>query len=634
MRYRSAVALSVIALVAGVLGPVPAGAQATPDEKDRSTRIVVRVPGTLPRDTHVDPSALIGPRRRALRENFDVLAHVRMPGRQAAADIDFFDHGARGKFVYIGSFRSPCSTDGVRIIDVSPPRRAQLASVARLPSRWRTSVEDVVVEQIGNRVVLAGGLQACGRNGRDGMALWDVTRPRHPERLAFLRTPAGVHELDLAVRADDTVLALLVTPFTEWTDTYFETNFGGEFRIVDVTHPRNPDRLSNWGIIRDSDLVTFGGDEIVSSFQGMDTFFTAIYAHSVRDADDGMTAYVSYWDAGILKLDISDPENPALLGRTFYEVGDAGDGHSMFPLDVGGTRYVIQNDEDYDPDSPVSVTSSETGATAYNGMHEFWMPRDLYDTGAITGEVWDAGDGCQSGDYAGADGMVALADTVDPFYEGIIPGWSVPCSLHQQVRRAANHGATALLSNLISPDDPFPFPFFPPNGVADDEDMVVVQVADADGLAAALRGAVVTSSVTLTPNTPAVGYVRIFDESQLTDLDGDGNAEEFTEVATFTEPDHVLGDLTVPRRGTWSVHNTEVNGNIAYSSWYSHGIVAWDLSTITAPAQVGQFRPRTRRAAWPLVWGVAIDPETGLVFASDMVGGLWIARPTGPAVPT
>jgi len=30
------------------------------------------------------------------------------------------------------------------------------------------------------------------------------------------------------------------------------------------------------------------------------------------------------------------------------------------------------------------------------------------------------------------------------------------------------------------------------------------------------------------------------------------------------------------------VHNTEVNGNIAYSSWYSHGIVAWDPVGLSA----------------------------------------------------
>lgn len=29
-----------------------------------------------------------------------------------------------------------------------------------------------------------------------------------------------------------------------------------------------------------------------------------------------------------------------------------------------------------------------------------------------------------------------------------------------------------------------------------------------------------------------------------------------------------------------------------------------------------------------MVWGVAFDPVTGTVYASDIVGRLWIAQPT------
>ena len=631
MRIHRAQLMGLVSVLAiGLLSSPAAGG---PDRRHHTTSVreTARATTTPSRDVHIDPeSAAVGRAHPAVLDNFRILSHVRMPGKQAAADIYFFDHGRRGQFAYVGSFREPCSTDGARIFNVTQPRRARLAAIAELPRTFRTSVEDISVERVGDRTILAGGLQACGRRGKDGLALWDVTRPWNPELLSFSPTPGGVHELDLAPREDGTVLALLTNPFVEFENTYAGTHHGGELRIVDITRPRHPARIASWGVIRDSDLATFGGDPITSSYQGMDTFYAAIYAHSVRDADQGMTAYVSYWDAGVIKLDISDPAEPTFLGRTFFEVGDSGDAHSMFPLDVKGTRYIIENDEDYSPDSPISVTSSETGSTEFNGMHEPWMPQTLWDTGAIIGDVWDAGDGCQAADYSGADGTITLVDTVDPFYEDFIDGWTVPCRYQHQVNLAATNGATALLSNLVSPDDPYPFPYFTPHAVTRNEDMVVAQVADTDGLADALRSASGTPDVTLAPTTPAVGYVRIFDESQLTDLDGDGNAQEFTEVAAFTEPDHVLNDLEAPVNATWSVHNTEVNGTIAYSSWYSNGIVAWDLSNITAPTQVGQFRPRMRQG-WPLTWGVAFDPATGLVYSSDLRGGLWVVKPTGPA---
>jgi hypothetical protein len=34
------------------------------------------------------------------------------------------------------------------------------------------------------------------------------------------------------------------------------------------------------------------------------------------------------------------------------------------------------------------------------------------------------------------------------------------------------------------------------------------------------------------------------------------------------------------------------------------------------------------------VWGVAIDPDTGIVYASDMRTGLWVIRPVGDAAPS
>ncbi len=90
--------------------------------------------------------------------------------------------------------------------------------------------------------------------------------------------------------------------------------------------------------------------------------------------------------------------------------------------------------------------------------------------------------------------------------------------------------------------------------------------------------------------------------------------------------------------GSWSIHNTEVLGGRAYSAWYSAGIVALDMTDPTDPHLVGQFVPKTsRRHANSLgtgpaeVWGVAVDPDTGIVYASDMRTGLWIVRPTGDA---
>ena len=575
-------------------------------------------------------SAQSGKTAALVADNFDVLGHANLGGGVPNGDVWFFDHGGSvGKFAYVGTWSGQCTGQGAKIVDVNNPTKPKWEGF--VGARKNSSNEDVVVRRIGSRDVLAIGVQACGPGGSDGLALFDVTNPLKPVELSFFPTPTGVHELDLTVRPDGMALALLATPFSEFIDTYFGTSFGGEFRIVDISNPANPQPLSDWGIIADSNLLIQGGnDPVSSSFQGLPGFFAAHYDHSVRAADSGMTAYISYWDGGILKLNISNPSAPVYVGRTIYPAGSSGDGHSMTPYQVGGTRYILQNDEDFQSLPDVLVTSSATGPTAIEGFQQPWSPVQLTAGGQmLSGTVHDAGDGCQASDYSGAAGKLALADSVDPFYVGIIPGWpEPPCSIGEQAILATAAGARALVSNLVSPDDAY---VLSPGVGARQLSAIgvpVIQIADIDDVAAALRAPGGADTMTITAQTPSWGYLRVFQEN---------GTSEWQQVGTFTDAPNAYGVHPTPP-GSWSIHNTEVLGNRAYSAWYSNGIVAIDVSNPTAPTRVGQFVPDTsKRNANSLgtgpaeVWGVAIDPATGIVYASDMRTGLWIVKPTGSA---
>lgn len=571
-------------------------------------------------------------------DDFTILGHVRLPGKSPDADVFFYDHGGDvGKYAYVGTWSGPCSATGVKIIDVNDPADPTIAAFAH-PGPG-VSTEDMVVRRIGSRDIMAVGVQVCGDGGRPGVAFYDVTDPTDPVQLSFSRTPAGgVHELDLVVRPDGQALALLAVPFVEFESTYFGQGSGGDLRIVDITDPEHPVKLATWGIIADSTLPRFDGTgELETQFQGSGDF-AATYDHSVRAADDGMTAYASFWDAGVLKFDISDPTAPVLLGRTTYALRDEGNAHSITTYEVGGERFILQNDEDSTVLNPVIVTSSATGTEEFGGIEEFWMPTLLSDVGVVTGSVFDAGDGCQANDFEGAADMVALVDTVDPFYVGIIDGWEPPCRIGRQVNLASDAGVAAFLSNLISPDSAWPFPFRTPERAGE---FPAVQVSEIDGLAASIRDALGAGevTVTLTPTAPTFGFLRVYNEGTSTDIDGDG-VLEFAQVGSFSGLPYTTGELEPPL-GDWGIHNTEVLGDHAYSAWYSHGIVALDLSDPAAPELRGQFVPRASGARastfgpdpFPIVWGVAIDPATGIIYVSDMRSGLWIVQPTGDAVP-
>ncbi|HEX6401445.1 MAG TPA: hypothetical protein VF108_13400, partial [Actinomycetota bacterium] len=330
---------------------------------------------------HAPPS---GNPSTMVADNFDVLGHSNLGGGSPHGDVAFFDHEGAGKHAYVGTWSGNCSGVGAKIVDVNDPTDPK--QVAYVGGRTGVSNEDLVVQHIGTRDVLAIGVQPCkGQGGTGGLALFDVTDPSNPSSLSFMEFPFGVHELDMVVRGDGVALALLAVPFTEFENQYFGADFGGEFKIVDVSDPTAPVLRADWGYIADSSIeIVAGNDEVSSSFQGIGDY-AAYYAHSARAADGGMTAYVSYWDGGILKFDISDPDEPELVGRTTYPLPADGDGHSLTVYDAGGTRYILQNDEDGVPYTPPFVTSSATGTTQYQGIEEPWMPQLLTEVGPVSG---------------------------------------------------------------------------------------------------------------------------------------------------------------------------------------------------------------------------------------------------------
>lgn len=565
-----------------------------------------------------------------ITDDFQVVGHVRFKGTSPEGDVDFARFGGKG-FAFVGDFGFPCNNMGVRIVNVSDPSDPKLIGYAK--GRFGGDYQDVKALKIGARRVLAAGVQQCSSHPRQGLILFDVSQPKHPEVLSFTRITQGVHELDIVERQDGTVLALLAANFSE------PVGGEGDLYIYDVTKPKHPKKLSDWGVINDSPLrVAAASDppevmpEITEPSQGLGAA-PDVFGHSVRAADDGQTAYLSYWDAGELKLDITDPSDPQLVGRTSFPFDADGNAHSMTPYEVGGVRYVLQNDEDFAHVSPPHITTSATGERIFSGTELLWMPTALAAAGTTSGELLDAGDGCQGSDYQGAQNKIVLVDQ-----DG-----ATPCSAGEQILQAAGNNAKALVINSQNRPNTF-------IGIDRFDEVLesagslpVVGVGTIDGLATAVRSAPGTVTVVLDPQPPAEGYLRVFDESQAQDTDGDG-VPEYPQVATFLDLPYVSGDLEFPA-GSWAIHNTEVLGDRAYVSWYSHGIVALDISDPLQPQLVGQVvRPSDRRlfavegligsGKFALTWGVDVDPETGLVYASDMRNGLWIFRPTGDAVPS
>lgn len=122
------------------------------------------------------------------------------------------------------------------------------------------------------------------------------------------------------------------------------------------------------------------------------------------------------------------------------------------------------------------------------------------------------------------------------------------------------------------------------------------------------------------------GYLRIYDYA---------NPAAPVQIGSFrTENSRGLG---AQGSGDYTIHNPFLVGTDVYLSWYSDGVRVVDASDPENPTEVAYFVPpagqnpvkppqRGVLSQMPQVWGVVVDEDTGLIYASDMNSGLWILR--------
>jgi hypothetical protein len=595
-----------LGVLAAVLCAVPAAAAFPPTGEDRARQ-------KLQRHAHSQAAQARQP-STPVTKNFEVVGHNDLGLSETNGDV-----WVHADHAYVGTWSDPCNGRGVKIVDVSDPANPQL--VGTVAAREGTSAEDMKVISVDTPFftgdLLGVGIQRCGDDPaldtqEFGLQLWDVTDPSNPvmlgEEFGVGHGSGGVHELDLFQRSDG-VYALLAHPFSEW----FDPAGHGDFMIVDITNPEAPVMTADWG----------AGENGFSRgpFWGQGSFGT-MYGHSARASADGSKAYVSYWDLGVLTFDIRDVSTPVLLSRTRYKPWEDGDAHSMTPLVAGRRTFIFQNDEDYDPTTPARIRFAggegigveSVGLLDEPGAPPLWLQPGHRIRARV---VLAAGQGCTASDYPpDTAGAIAVVRTPIPFFD---PPGTVEdplCLQQEQAAAAEAAGARAVVHDVISANTS-------PQWL--DFGSVEIPVLFTDHQTA--TGMVAAGRATLRARDPAWGFLRVYD------------AKTGKQVAKFDRAPNVR-TLPAPP-GIWSIHNTEILSDRAYSSWYSNGIVALDIEDFVEgeddddPRMVGQFVPGDAPSTLPgpSIWGVAISASDGLIFASDEGSGLWIVKPTGRAAP-
>lgn len=238
---------------------------------------------------------------------------------------------------------------GATLVDVTNPEKA--TPILSYFGDWSPLPAEQTAKSASGKVVSGGALAGPGRSdaagsgrrnrlGKPGSATTPATTPAQakPGR----RTAHNSHSVFLWT-AGEKAYAVLVDSAERGAD------------IFDISNPRKPRRIAEYDLPKQFPRIMQKPDELAEGLQSV-TFHDVV----VKEIHGRQIMLVSNWDAGYVKLDVTDPRHPAYLADNDFAKVDPelkkqrhtrhkpeGNAHEAeFTLD---NRYIIAADEDFTP---------------------------------------------------------------------------------------------------------------------------------------------------------------------------------------------------------------------------------------------------------------------------------------------
>ena len=509
------------------------------------------------------------------------------------------DVWAYGNYAYLGTFDDViCSLDttGVHIVDISDP--ASPVKVGFIPAKPGTRNNDVKVAHIDTRhfsgEIMVASNEGCGSpflprlnangvggpSGQGGVTIWDVTDPTKPRALKQNFLKFDVHNTFIYQENGTGNAYMLVVDDENIQD----------LTIVDITKPQSPKVIAVTGQL---DWPEGIADEFGTA--------AATFLHDVWVQENGgqVIAYLSYWDAGLVMLDITDPATPVFLGDSTYADPDplsgqfpAGDGHVAVP-NADGTR-VLLGDEDFSAGALTEFTFDGVSYPVAEGG--FTPPTFSLPGGTFGGPVhWTGGQGCTEGDFdrIANPGEIALIQRGTCFFSTKAANAQTLGYAGFVVANDAARGDALITMSAGTPDVISIPGYFVGNSTGE-----IMKANEGGPLAAA-------------GIFDGYGYLRLLDVSD------PGNIVEVDQFAT----EGVLANPPIP--GDRTMHNIVVDDSTnAYISWYAEGMRVVDFAGDTLAETAHFIDPDGSN-----FWGVYLHDHpngTTYILGSDRGTGLWI----------
>ncbi|HET7735691.1 MAG TPA: hypothetical protein VFK52_06935 [Nocardioidaceae bacterium] len=486
--------------------------------------------------------------------------------------------------------------------------------------------------------VLVMNNEHCGKNGKGGISLWNVTNPRKPFRLSehfgdranLVRGDANDIHSAFAWDTGDKAYAVMVDNF--------ET---ADVDILDITNPRRPI------LVRELDL-----DTTFPSITQVPLGLVQIFLHDVvvKRIAGHWVMLLSYWDGGFVQLNVDDPANPTLIGDTDYSSPDPellestgaslppeGNGHQAeFTSD---NTHFIGTDEDFAPFGATNfrITDGPFAGTYPSVPVPGAAPIVTLPDEKLNGPVVYGGYGCPT------SAPIPSPSSIPGYEASLLPGEekivalqrgpvsdpSAPeaaCFPGQKAHEAALAGWDSVLfvQHHFGTQNP---PFCGSGGFVD----VVVGVCTNHEAYHKLFNTPPFVSPWTYPDGPAIGTVGQRIEATAA-FDGWGyvhlysntlSGGKFPELDTYAiEEAHDeafatgYGDLTVHEVATDPQH-----ANRAYLSYYAGGLRSLEIQG-TELVEVGGYLDKEGNN----FWGVEAFVRDGrtIILASDRDSGLWV----------
>jgi hypothetical protein len=664
---RRAVFTLIFALVL-VVGSVPASAVNDPPKRQIPDGAELGLDGGLA-TSHPDQHGSTSGHLPPSSENVDLVGKLRLTSfAEDISDVSALQTSDGRWFAYLGDWAAHCETGGVHVVDFTDPANPVRAGFLNTGG-FGYVTEGVhalhldTAEFEGDVLVVSN--EWCRESGNPrnmpgGITIWDITEPTEPKQLVrafgdfdlFGNRANEAHSAIAWDTGDEAYVAAIDN------DEPFD-----DVDIYEITDPSNPVLVSETGLFDlnvdppvarwPAEFAAFGQEPTSHDFDVL------------QKPDGTWHLMVSYWDAGWVDLDVTDPANPAFVEDSTYaecdQVVEAATGECLLPegnahqgeWNADGSLF-IGTDEDFTPTrATCSIDTAVVGCTEF-GWTDL-VPLTDREPANFSGTPVFGGSGCVEDvnpangtsdrtdvlndltqAQTGADAIAFVRGTCffsDKVQTGIEAGYDMVIVIN-------SHGASAngLIPNAffaggqgsaITPDVASAVMIGHANGHELFNDPPEFEVEEdiefgAMGNTFSAEGGILDGW----------GYVRLLDSDP---------AGGFTEIDQLTIPETIdpafnqgFGDLTVhevevPRGDPNEGGPAPDDGLLAYFSWYAGGfrVASFDATGIQ---EVGHFIDEGGNN----FWGVALaEDQNGdrIVLGSDRDFGLYIFRYTGP-IPT